>query len=112
MGLGLRYTLDDDGSVYTSFLGHPALEGFEGLLHGGIIAALLDGTMLQCVFAHGYIGLTAELKIRYRRPVVIGEEMLVRGKLMRVTRPLFHLRAELTQGGFVKATATGKFMQR
>jgi acyl-coenzyme A thioesterase PaaI-like protein len=112
MGLGLHYTLDGDGSVHASFMGHAALEGFEGVLHGGIVAAVLDGAMLHCLFAHGYTGMTAELTIRYRHPAVIGEEMLVRARLMHATPPLFHLQAEVLQGDQVKALATGKFMQR
>ena len=111
MGLGVTYTLQEDGSVCASFLPHAALEGFPGLLHGGIIAALLDGAMLQCVFAHGYVGMTAELTVRYRKPVLVGGETLIRGWLIRATVPLFHLQAELTQGGCVKALATGKFIQ-
>jgi len=39
LGLGLEFAVHDDGSVTASFLGHPALEGFEGFLHGGIKAA-------------------------------------------------------------------------
>jgi hypothetical protein len=40
MGLALRYAPQPDGSVSASFLGHSALEGYPGLLHGGVIAAL------------------------------------------------------------------------
>ena len=56
--------------------------------------------------------MTAELTVRYRRPVIIGEEMLIRGTLLRAMPPLFHLQAELTQDGCVRAMATGKFVQR
>jgi uncharacterized protein (TIGR00369 family) len=112
MGLAVQYKLEEDGTVSASFLSHSALEGFEGLLHGGIIAALLDGAMLQCVFAHGYVAVTAELRVRYRHPVIIGEEILVRAKLIRAVSRLFELQAELTQSGQVKASAKGKFMQR
>src|ERR1035437_3200852 len=74
LGLGLEFTVHDDGSVSTSFLGHSALEGFQGFLHGGMIASLLDGAMTNCLFAHGHVAMTGELKVRYREPVVIGVE--------------------------------------
>ena len=112
LSLGLKFELNEDGSVSASFLGHPALEGFEGLLHGGMIASLLDGAMTNCMFAHGSKAMTAELKVRYRKPVVIGIEMLVRAWITDSFPPLHHLKAELKQEGCVKATALAKFMER
>jgi len=112
MGLGLEFSLHDDGSVTTSFLGHPGLEGFQGLLHGGMIASLLDGAMTNCLFAHGRVALTGELKVRYREPVIIGEEMLIRAWITRSKSPLHLLEAELKQQGCIKATASAKFVER
>ena len=110
-GLALDFDVNDDGSVTASFLGHPALEGYPGRLHGGMIASLLDGAMTNCLFAHGHVAVTAELKVRYRSPVAIGCEMVVRAWMEKPHPPLYLMRAELNQGGCVKATATAKFMQ-
>ena len=78
LGLGLEFTVHDDGSVSASLHGHFALEGFQGCLHGGMIASLLDGAMTNCLFAQGHVAMTAELKVRYRKPVFIGQEMIIR----------------------------------
>jgi acyl-coenzyme A thioesterase PaaI-like protein len=80
------------------------------LLHGGVIAALLDGAMTNCLFAFGHRALTVELKVRYHAGVAAAEESLLRAWLEDSTRELFQLRAELSQDGAVKASATGKFM--
>lgn len=112
MGLALRYEPEPDGSVSARFLGHGALEGYSGLLHGGVIAAMLDGAMTNCLFAHGIRGLTAELNVRYHERVAASEEVLLRAWLEVNAHGLFRLRAELTQGGQVKVSATGKFMKR
>ena len=82
-GLGLKFVCEEDGSVAATFLGHPALEGFQGFLHGGMIASLLEGAMTNCLFAHGCVAMTGELNVRYREPVVIGEEMRIRGWIKR-----------------------------
>ena len=111
MGLALRCELEADGSVGAKFLGHGALEGYAGLLHGGLIAALLDGAMTNCLFARGIRGLTAELKVRYHKSVAASEEVFLRAWLEDDAHELFQLRAELKQGGVVKASATGKFMK-
>jgi len=67
-GLGVKFTCTEDGSVVARFLGHPALEGFTGLMHGGMIASLLDGAMTNCLFAHGCVAMTGALNVRYRDP--------------------------------------------
>ena len=111
MGLALRYAPQPDGSVSASFLGHSALEGYPGLLHGGVIAALLDGAMTNCLFAHKHRALTVELKVRYHAAIASAEEVSLRAWLEDDSNGLFQLRAELAQGGTVKANATGKFMK-
>ncbi len=111
-GLGLKFTCGKDGSVTATFLGHPALEGFQGLLHGGMVASLLDGAMTNCLFAHGRVAMTGELNVRYRKPVVIGEEMLIHAWITRSSPPLHLLAAELKQGNCVKAAAKAKFVER
>lgn len=112
MGLALRYASQPDGSVAATFRGNCALEGYSGLLHGGVIAALLDGAMTNCLFAQGLPALTVELKVRYHASVAAAEEILVRAWLEDDAHGLYQLRAELTQAGAVKANATGKFMRR
>ena len=111
-GLGLKFVCEDDGSVAARFLGHPALEGFQGMLHGGAIASLLDGAMTNCLFAHGSAAMTGRLNVRYREPVMIGEEMHIRAWITRSAPPLHLLAAELRQGNRLKAAATAKFMER
>ncbi|MDR3412928.1 MAG: PaaI family thioesterase [Formivibrio sp.] len=112
MGLALRYELQTDGSVNAKFLGHSALEGYSGLLHGGVIAAMLDGAMTNCLFARGIRGLTAELKVRYHESVAASEEVFLQAWLEHEAHGLYRLRAELTQSSAVKASATGKFLKQ
>ena len=110
MGLALRYTPEPDGGVSACFLGNSALEGYPGLLHGGVVAALLDGAMTNCLFAQGRRALTVELNVRYHSGVASAEELLLQAWPESSAHGLFRLRAEITQGGAVKASATGKFM--
>jgi acyl-coenzyme A thioesterase PaaI-like protein len=100
-----------DGSVTAEFTAAPFLEGYVGRLHGGVIAALLDGAMTNCLFALGYQAFTAELTIRYRHPVAVTQPLLVRAWRTDSRGPLHLLRAELRQNGKLSVTAIGKFMQ-
>jgi acyl-CoA thioesterase FadM len=76
-----------------------------------LIATILDGAMTNCLFARGIRAPTAELHGRYRAPEQASEELRVTARMQSSQHGLFALRAEITQAGAVKATATGKFMQ-
>ncbi|MBS3733727.1 MAG: PaaI family thioesterase [Phycisphaerae bacterium] len=110
-GLGLRVRLRDDGSVAGTVRPSDDLAGYAGLLHGGVISALVDCAMTNCLFAHGVAAVTAELNVRFRHPVASDTLLTVAASVTRRSAPLYVARAELSQGGQVKATACGKFME-
>ncbi len=111
-GLGVEFTLSEGGCVEATFDCDKVFEGYSDLLHGGVIASLLDGAMTNCMFAHGCIAVTAELNIRFRNPVVIGAPVIVRAWIDKDFSPLYVVRAEVIQNHKLKATAVGKFMKR
>ena len=54
-----------------------AHEGPPGLVHGGVVATLLDHVLARAARAPGRGGLTATLTVRYRRPVCLGVPLLL-----------------------------------
>ncbi len=111
-GLNLDFDLLDNGMVQTSFRCEAFYQGFPGMLHGGVISALLDGAMTNCLFAHGRTGFTGELRVRFRYPVATGQDSLVRAWIEKSSPPFHVLKAELIQDQQIKARATGKFMEQ
>jgi len=111
LGLGQKFVLQSDWSVEGTFLANKSLEGYPGLLHGGVTAALLDGAMTNCLFARGIHAVTAELKIRYRGRVTVKDKIVARASLQETHGRLLLLRSELWQGNAVKAIAFGKFVE-
>ena len=109
-GLHVQFKTLSDGSVQASFGCGKAFEGYAGRIHGGVISALLDGAMTHCIFARGDVGVTGELKVRYRHPVIVDLTAIVRGWIRRFSSPLYLMEAELLQDGQVKVIATAKFM--
>lgn len=110
-GLRLEFTILDDRGVETVFDSDKTLEGYKDLLHGGVISALIDGAMTNCMFAHGYAALTAELNVRFHHPVEIGAPVKVRAWIEKDLCPLFIVGAEVLQNQVIKASATAKFMK-
>ncbi len=111
-GLGLDFMLLKDGVVEADFYCDKDYEGYDNVLHGGVVSALLDGAMTNCMFANGCAAVTAELKVRFRHPVKIGQVATVRAWIERTSPPLYVVKAEVLQNHEVKATATAKFMDQ
>ncbi len=106
----LRFAVADDGSVQAIFQPDLGYQGYNGILHGGVIATLLDAAMTNCLFSHGRCGLTAELCVRFRHPVLTAAPVRLRAWVERASPPLFVLRAEVEQEGQRRATAIGKLL--
>jgi acyl-coenzyme A thioesterase PaaI-like protein len=81
------------------------------MLHGGVISAIADGAMTNCLFARGLRAVTAELNVRFRHPIVLDSPLEAAARVTRESAPLFLVEATLTQNGEVRATATGEFME-
>ena len=111
-GLCLHFVSGDDDTIVADFELDQAVEGYVGWPHGGITSAILDGAMTNWLFAHGQTGVTAELKVRFRHPVLWGESATVTARLRRALHPLYELEACIAQHGQLKARAIGRFMHR
>jgi acyl-coenzyme A thioesterase PaaI-like protein len=109
-GLKIEYVLDEETQdVMATFLGQTCHEGYPGILHGGVISAIFDGAMGNCLFALGKTAVTVEITTRFRHPVVLYEEAVVYARIIRESYPVYCLEAEMRQHGQIKATAQGKF---
>jgi uncharacterized protein (TIGR00369 family) len=56
-------------------------EGPPGLVHGGVVATLLDHVLARAIRAAGRGGLTATLTVTYRRPVPLGVPLLATAEM-------------------------------
>ena len=68
-----------------------------GTLHGGMCATVVDqamGFIAYCVKPGEGIAPTVQMQVTYHRPLIPGESVLVRVRVLSVTRSLMHLTAE------------------
>ncbi len=110
-GLHLDFSLCEDGSVEASFPCDLPYQGYDGILHGGIISCLLDGAMTNCLFSQGITAATGELVMRFHHPVVAGVPAKVIARVSKARPPLHLLESELTQDDRLMVRATAKFME-
>lgn len=111
-GLQLDFVSGDDGSIAATFTCDETLEGYQGIMHGGMISSVLDGAMTHCMFAHGKTAVTAEMSTKFRHPILIRQVATVSALIERSSHPLYLLKAKIVQAGQVKATAIGKFLDQ
>jgi uncharacterized protein (TIGR00369 family) len=89
-------------------------QSYPGRLHGGISSAILDETIGRAIsIAHpGTWGVTAELTLRYRKPLPLTGEVRAVGRITRDTRRLFEGTGEiLLDDGSVAVEASGKYLK-
>jgi acyl-coenzyme A thioesterase PaaI-like protein len=111
--IGLRMHFEDagEGAVQSVVTLDQPYQGWSGIAHGGIVAMLLDEAMAYAAGSLGNLGMTAELKMRFRKAVPIGEPLLVRGNVTWQRRNVLGLAASVALAdGSELASGTGSFV--
>jgi len=89
-GLHLHFFNDGHHRCLTRVTLQDCYQGYPGIAHGGILSTILDETMGRAILAEGEEGqyreiteerfmFTAQLEVRFRKPVPLGQEFTVRG---------------------------------
>jgi uncharacterized protein (TIGR00369 family) len=112
-GLKLKLQFDDDTkTAYGQFSAHEMLEGPPNIIHAGVIASILDETMITVNKYLETIALTSELTIRYLQPAFIKEVLYIRGWYVKKSKRVIENRAEIeNEMGKIVARAKGKYIE-
>jgi uncharacterized protein (TIGR00369 family) len=110
---GLKATFDcAEGRATARYFAREEHQGYAGISHGGILAALLDEAMVYAAATLGRWVATAEMTVRYLKPAPTGEWLQVRAEVVQHRRKLVEATAEiLREDGTVLASAAGKLIQ-
>ncbi len=111
LSLRLLFHPTNEG-VQARFQAHAGLQGYDGILHGGVIASLLDAAMTHCLFDRGICAVTVDLRIRYLLPAPCAALLDLKAWVISSKILLHHLKAEMACNGNVLASAEAQFMQR
>ena len=112
--LGLKLRFETDGRIVRArFLPRPEHVGFKNVVHGGLIATVLDEIMVwACAVQTRQFAFCAELNVRFLNPLPPGVEVIVTGELTanRKNRIFEAKAAACSATGTTLAEATGKFL--
>lgn len=109
--IGLQAVFSTDNESCSS---HARLElsanyqGWQDVIHGGILASLLDEACIYACRAKAEQCVTAELQVRYRKPVPVGADVVVTGQLIDSSRKIWQASAQLKIEDTLYAEATAK----
>jgi uncharacterized protein (TIGR00369 family) len=111
IGLKLSFYEDSDRRVTATFTPGDEHQGYPGVLHGGIAAALLDEALGRVAIGRGVWLMTARMELRYKRTIPLGQPLTVVGQVRRETRRLFEAGGEIRLAdGSVAATAKATYL--
>ena len=100
------------GLVSANFAAEPEHIGFEGIIHGGLIATVLDEAMVwAATWNIKRFCVCGELAVRFRRAAQVGEPLLVEARVEFARPKLVQVMSTLrTPEGSVVAAGEGKFV--
>jgi acyl-coenzyme A thioesterase PaaI-like protein len=111
MGLGLKFYKDKDDTVFGSFFADPKFEGYSGIIHGGIIATLLDSAMTHCLLMQDIPALTGRLSIKYSTPIRTGTVVKLEARIVDQFHEMFILEGKAWVDGKRVASAEAKYVK-
>ena len=119
---GLRLSLHVDeatGVVTVHFTPRPEHIGFEGIVHGGVLATVLDEAMVwAATWAGKHFCVAAEMSVRFRKTAAVGVPLRVKATVEaaaskrpgKPTRVVYTAAVIVDETGATVAEATGKYV--
>jgi len=101
----------ETGDVSTTFIPAPHHIGFESIIHGGVLATVLDELMVwTAIWASKKACVAAELSLRFVQKAGVGQPLHASAKIARQRSRVIETSAELYDGSVLICTATGKYV--
>ena len=111
---GLRLVFHRDGEeIWAVTTPEERFQGFPGVLHGGVVATMLDETLSRAAVITNRWMMTARLEIRYRRPAPVGRALRVSARPVLVRARMVSARGEVRladEPDVILAEAEGVFL--
>ena len=113
IGLRVQYARDGDAGVAARLVVPTDFQGFRGIVHGGVLVALMDDAMWHAVFYRtGRSTVTVDLATRFVKPAPVGTPLMVTASAGAMRHRLARAEATVRDAstGEVLAQGEGRFM--
>ena len=110
-GLKLKFDYPSNGKACTTLVIPDRLSGWKDIAHGGLLSMLLDEAMAHACVSGGFFAATAELSVRFLKPVKTGETIFIEAELAQKRSKLIETRGTIkNSAGESIATGSGRFI--
>lgn len=111
IGLRMQFFADAQGHVHATYVPRQEHQGYPGVMHGGLVTALLDELIGRTAIANDLWCMTAKLQVRFHKPVPIGATLTLEGEITRRTSRLLEGRGEIRlEDGSLAVEAHGTYL--
>ncbi len=112
-GLRLAFRMDGGRGEAEAEVAFPdRYQGWEGVVHGGLLATVLDEAMIKAAWGRELRCVTGEITVRYSAPARTGEPYRLTGRVAGQRGRIILAESELVGGdGQPVAHATGKLFR-
>lgn len=83
IGLKLKFEDFPDGRTLTVWRPRKEHEGFKGIVHGGLVATVLDEVMIRMLYHRGIAAVTGTLETKLVKPLRAGREYRFEARMVR-----------------------------
>lgn len=110
-GLRIRFSADSSGQVYADFSPDDTQTGYERVVHGGVISALMDELLGWTVVVRtGRMAFTGELTIQFLKPALAGHRYRASARVVADHGRYWESEGDLCdEGGRIYTRARGKY---
>ncbi len=110
-GLSLDFRTEN-GKAVAEFIPKKIHQGFKDIVHGGIISTILDEAMMKAVLSKGIQAVTAEISVRLRNPLFIGDKAFIEAEVKKTGHRLIETSALIKKDySLVIAEAQAKLLR-
>ena len=114
-GLRAKFYETNDNQLVALINPSEQHQGYPGRMHGGIAATILDETIARSINSgkgQHIWGVTLELKTKFRKPIPLGQELKIVGRVTSEGTRSFEGTAEIVlPNGDIAVSAEGKYMK-
>ena len=111
IGLKARFYWDGEKAV-CDITADEAYAGYKNIYHGGIIATLLDEIMIKALLAQDILSVTAEITVRFKKPVYSGDKLHFEGWKTDARGSVYLTEGRaINQNGEIIAEASAKYVR-
>jgi uncharacterized protein (TIGR00369 family) len=111
-GFRLRFEHPEPGVLRAKTTFKKDHQGYKGVVHGGLVSALLDEMMVNLAWVEGRPSVTAEITVRLLKPTAVGQTVHLEGRLLTPEKRVIRASAEArSEAGELLASATATLVR-